>query len=110
MAPAGRIKHPIFEKGVVNELYMFFKIVWSFSYVGYAHNYERLDVCWNDVVIGNTRYVDKRSSLPLVTVTISSSIHHDDIVYPHSVYKDDAILLVKENSHELSQLNDFIAK
>ena len=100
----------------MNELYMFFGIFLSLSYqnihakrdAGYTRNYECLEVCWNNMAIGNTRYINKSSSLPLVT--ISSIIYHDEKVYPQSVHQDDIILLAKKNSHELSYLNEFIAE
>ena len=116
MATTGSIKHPIFDKGLVNDLYMFFGIVQFFPY----HKKTQREMRDMPVITSAFGFVEamrwsetlgtstKGAGIP--PVKISSIICHDERVFPCAVHKDDAILLVKKNSHDLSHLNDFITE
>ena len=115
MSTAGRIQHPCFLSGVIDDSYILFGIVRSFTYMNWSnkknwnnsYNEGRVNIEWTTFNSGERRYIEIKNNKPL-TIEVEPDDLIDTMVKSPDVAAEDVTLLAKRNNSDLTHLNHFL--
>ena len=119
MSTAGRMQHPCFLSGILDDAYILFGVVRSYCFMNWgpvkvkkiksAYSDERLNIEWMTFINGERRYIDAKNKCLLTEAPEDEETITDTTVQSPDVSRESVTLIARKNNSNLEHLNSFLA-
>lgn len=121
MSTAGRMQHPCFLSGILDDAYILFGVVRSYCFMNWgpvkkiqhwkksAYSDERLNIEWMTFINGERRYIDAKNKCLLTEAPDDEETITDTTVQSPDVSRECVTLIARKGNSNLDHLNGFLA-